>query len=99
MSGDLYYALLILFTVWGAITTRWGTAMTLFQALGVVASLVLALAAVQILIVNTQPASHRASPAAMEASRAADLRRVLQRYVYRRYCEMIAERCFARCAC
>jgi hypothetical protein len=45
----LYYALLILFTVWGAITTRWGTAMTLFQALGVVASLVLALGAVQIL--------------------------------------------------
>jgi hypothetical protein len=50
----LYYGLLILFTVWGAITTQWGTAMTLFQALGVVASLVLALGAVQILIVNTQ---------------------------------------------
>jgi hypothetical protein len=49
----LYYTLLILFTVWGAITARWGTAMTLFQALGVVASLVLALGAVQILIVNT----------------------------------------------
>ena len=49
----LYYSLLILFTVWGAITTRWGTAMTLFQALGVVASLVLALGSVQVLIVNT----------------------------------------------
>lgn len=50
----LYYTLLILFTVWGAITARWGTAMTLFQALGVVASLVLALGAVQILLVNTR---------------------------------------------
>ena len=49
----LYYSLLILFTVWSAITARWGTAMTLFQALGVVASLVLALGAVQILLVNT----------------------------------------------
>jgi hypothetical protein len=49
----LYYSLLVIFTVWGALTTQWGTAMTLFQALGVVASLVLALGAVQILIVNT----------------------------------------------
>jgi hypothetical protein len=49
----LYYSLLVIFTVWGAVTTQWGTAMTLFQALGVVASLVLALGAVQILIVNT----------------------------------------------
>lgn len=50
----LYYSLLIAFTIWGAITTRWGTAMTLFQALGVVASLVLALGSIQILVVNTR---------------------------------------------
>lgn len=50
----LYYTLLILFTVWGAITARWGTAMTLFQALGVVASLVLALGSIQVLLVNTR---------------------------------------------
>ena len=49
----LYYTLLLVFTAWGTITVRWGTAMTLFQALGVVASLVFALGAVQILIVNT----------------------------------------------
>lgn len=52
--GRIYYSLLILFTVWGMITIQWGTAMTLFQALGVVASLVLALGAIQILRVNTR---------------------------------------------
>ena len=51
---NLYYTLLILFTVWGAILARWGTAMTLFQALGVVASFVLALGSIQILLVNTR---------------------------------------------
>lgn len=51
--GRIYYTLLILFSVWGMITTHWGTAMMLFQALGVVASLVLALGALQILRVNT----------------------------------------------
>ena len=50
----LYYTLLIVFTVWGAITGRWGTAMSLFQALGVVASLVLALGSIQVLLVNTK---------------------------------------------
>jgi hypothetical protein len=50
----LYYTLLFVFTAWGAITARWGTAMTLFRALGVVASLVLALGALQILLVNTR---------------------------------------------
>ena len=50
---DLLHAL-ILFTDWGMITARWGTAMALFQALGVVASLVLALGAIQILMVNTR---------------------------------------------
>jgi len=51
--GRIYYSLLIGFTLWGAITVQWGSAMTLFKALGVVAGLVLALAAMQILRVNT----------------------------------------------
>lgn len=51
--GKLYYGLLICFTVWGAITVQWGSAMTLFKALGVVAGPVLCLAALQILRVNT----------------------------------------------
>jgi hypothetical protein len=51
--GRLYYTLLAIFTVWGAITVQWGTAMTLFKALGAVAGPVLALAAAQILVVNT----------------------------------------------
>ena len=52
--GRIYYHLLLLFTAWGLITTQWGTAMWLFQALGVVASVVLALGAIQILRVNTK---------------------------------------------
>jgi hypothetical protein len=52
--SKLYYTLLGLFTAWGAVTVQWGTAMTLFKALGVVAGPVLALAAVQILVVNTR---------------------------------------------
>ena len=88
----LYYTLLILFTVWGAITTRWGTAMTLFQALGVVASLVLALGAVQVLIGEYAASSNRASSAVVETSRSSDLRGFLYDDVHGRYCEMIAER-------
>ena len=52
--GRLYYTLLGIFTIWGAITVQWGTAMTLFKALGVVAGPILALAAIQILVVNTR---------------------------------------------
>ncbi len=51
--AKLYYGLLAGFTVWGAITVQFGTAMTLFKALGVVAGPVLCLAALQILRVNT----------------------------------------------
>lgn len=51
--GRLYYSLLIGFTVWGAITVQWGSAMTLFKALGVVAGPVIFLAALQVLRVNT----------------------------------------------
>jgi hypothetical protein len=50
----LYYSLLLGFTVWGAITVQWGSAMTLFKALGVVAGPILCLAALQILAVNTR---------------------------------------------
>lgn len=61
--GRLYVALLAGFTVWGAITVQWGSAMSLFKALGVVAGPVLCLAAIQILIVNTRllPAELRPS--------------------------------------
>jgi hypothetical protein len=51
--GRLYYGLLIGFTIWGAVTVQFGSAMTLFRALGVVAGPVLCLAALQILRVNT----------------------------------------------
>jgi hypothetical protein len=51
--GRLYYALLAIFTLWGAVTVQWGTAITLFKALGAVAGPVLALAAVQVLVLNT----------------------------------------------
>ncbi|MBM3735373.1 MAG: hypothetical protein FJW39_06245 [Acidobacteria bacterium] len=49
----IYYTLLAAFTVWGAITANWGSAMTLFKALGMIAGPILSLAAVQLLIVNT----------------------------------------------
>jgi hypothetical protein len=51
--GKLYYGLLIGFSIWGAITVQFGSAMTLFRALGVVAGPVLCLAAVQVFRVNT----------------------------------------------
>ncbi|MBL8214461.1 MAG: Nramp family divalent metal transporter [Bryobacterales bacterium] len=51
--GRLYYGLLLAFTVWGAITVQFGSAMTLFKALGVVAGPVLCLASLQVLRVNT----------------------------------------------
>jgi hypothetical protein len=51
--GKLYYGLLLGFTVWGMITVQWGSAMTLFKALGVVAGPVLCLASLQILTVNS----------------------------------------------
>ena len=49
----LYYSLLIGFTVWSAVAVNLGHAMTLFKALGTIAGGVLALASVQLLIVNT----------------------------------------------
>ena len=49
----IYYGLLLLFTVWGMIAVNWGSAMTLFKMLALIAGLVLAVAAVQVLRVNT----------------------------------------------
>jgi hypothetical protein len=50
----LYYGLLLGFTVWGMIAVTWGHAMQLFMVFATVAGLILAIAAVQILIVNTR---------------------------------------------
>ena len=52
--GKLYFTLLLGFSAWGALTVQWGSAMTLFKALGVVAGPVLCLASLQILAVNTR---------------------------------------------
>ncbi|MCC6585306.1 MAG: Nramp family divalent metal transporter [Bryobacterales bacterium] len=51
--GRLYYTVLAAFTLWAVWAVNWGSAMTLFKALGVVAGPILAFAAVQVLIVNT----------------------------------------------
>lgn len=50
----IYYALLFGFTLWGAVAVNWGNAMSLFKAIATVAGAVLALAAVQVLLVNTR---------------------------------------------
>lgn len=52
--GTIYYSLLAVFTAWGIIAVNWGSAMTLFKALGVIASPILALASIQLLLVNTR---------------------------------------------
>lgn len=52
-AGGLYYALLAVLTLWGAVAVRWGKAVDLFQVLGIVACPILALGAVQIWRVNT----------------------------------------------
>lgn len=52
--GRIYYTLLAAFTAWGIVAVNWGSAMTLFKALGVIASPVLALASIQMLLVNTR---------------------------------------------
>ncbi len=49
----LYYIFLAAATVWGLFAVHWGNAIELFKMLGAVAGPVLAIAAVQILIVNT----------------------------------------------
>jgi hypothetical protein len=54
-GGDIkkiYYGLLLGFTVWGMIAVNWGNAMTLFKFLANVAGFVLAIAGIQVLMVN-----------------------------------------------
>ncbi|KAA0143033.1 hypothetical protein FYZ48_01305 [Gimesia chilikensis] len=50
----LYYLFLMIATVWGLFAVHWGHAISLFKILGAVAGPVLAVAAVQILIINTK---------------------------------------------
>ncbi|MFO0912476.1 MAG: Nramp family divalent metal transporter [Pirellulales bacterium] len=51
--GRVYAGLLLLFTVWGAVITNFGTAMQQFQVLGAIAGLVLVPSSLQILRINT----------------------------------------------
>jgi hypothetical protein len=56
-GGDIrkiYYALLFGFTVWGMIAVNWADAMSLFKIIANIAGLVLAIAAIQVLRVNTR---------------------------------------------
>ncbi len=56
-GGDIrkiYYGLLVGFTVWWMIAVNWGNAMTLFKFLANVAGFVLAIAGIQVLMVNTR---------------------------------------------
>lgn len=50
----LYYLFLMIATVWGLFAVHWGHAISLFKILGAVAGPVLAVAAIQILIINTK---------------------------------------------
>lgn len=52
--SKVYYGLLGVFTVWGLIAVNWGNAVTLFKILGGLASPIMAVASIQILIVNTR---------------------------------------------
>ena len=54
-GGDIrriYYALLLGFTVWGVFAVNWGDAMSLFKIIANMAGVVMAIAAVQVLIVG-----------------------------------------------
>ncbi|MDQ3684178.1 MAG: Nramp family divalent metal transporter [Acidobacteriota bacterium] len=54
-GGDIrriYYGLLLMFTVWGMIAVNWADAMSLFKIIANMAGLVLAIAGVQVLVVN-----------------------------------------------
>ena len=53
-ARTLYYALFLVVTCWSAYVVRWGTAMDLMKWLGNVAGIVLAISAVQLLLVNTK---------------------------------------------
>ena len=60
--STIYYTLLCCVTVFGAIAVRYGTAIELFTFLGVMANIVLALGAVQILFVNRKLLSRELRP-------------------------------------
>ncbi|HXG63721.1 MAG TPA: hypothetical protein VNO70_01355 [Blastocatellia bacterium] len=56
-GGDIrkiYYALLFGFTLWGMVAVNWADAMSLFKVIANVAGLVLAIASIQVLRVNSK---------------------------------------------
>ena len=53
-ASQLYAALLVVFTLWGFLAVNFGDVRRLFEILGVVASVVMAIGALQILRVNTR---------------------------------------------
>jgi hypothetical protein len=59
----VYFCLLAIFTGWGVLAANWGTAMTLFKALGVIAGPILSMASVQLLLVNTRLLPEQLRPA------------------------------------
>ena len=52
--AKVYYSLLFVFTAWGLVAVHLGSAMTLFKYLGTMAGVVMALAGVQLYLVNTR---------------------------------------------
>ena len=51
---SIYYCALFGFSIWGAFAINWGNAMDLFKIMANIAGLILAIAAIQILRVNTR---------------------------------------------
>jgi Mn2+/Fe2+ NRAMP family transporter len=52
--ATVYYSLLFVFTAWGLVAVHLGSAMTLFKYLGTMAGVVMAIAGVQLYLVNTR---------------------------------------------
>ena len=52
--AKVYYSLLLVFSAWGLIAVHLGSAMTLFKYLGTMAGVVMAIASVQLYLVNTR---------------------------------------------
>jgi hypothetical protein len=53
-AGKLYAAILLVFTVWALLAANFGSVLSLFKVLGIVANPIMAIAAVQIWRVNTR---------------------------------------------
>jgi hypothetical protein len=53
-AGKLYAAILMVFTVWALLAANFGSVLSLFKVLGIVANPIMAIAAVQIWRVNTR---------------------------------------------